>query len=80
MFDVYWSSILKARRGVKSRVTRDGKISPNLWNFLRDNDNKAEQFNFLGDKIACVATPNVVIVTKEDEAVRDHTINLAGVL
>ena len=31
------------------------------------------------DKIACVTTPYVVTVTKEEDAVRNRTINLVGV-
>ena len=64
---------------MRRRVTREGKIPSNWRNFLRENDNKAELFNFLADKIARVATPNVVIVTKEEDAVSNRTINLAGV-
>ncbi|KAJ8419194.1 hypothetical protein AAFF_G00006930 [Aldrovandia affinis] len=69
----------KRGRGVRRRVTGKGKIPSNWRNFLRENDNKAELFNFLADKIARVATPNVVIVTKEEDAVSNRTINLAGV-
>ncbi|KAJ8405993.1 hypothetical protein AAFF_G00308810 [Aldrovandia affinis] len=69
----------KRGRGVRRRVTGKGKIPSNWRNFLRENDNKAELFNFLADKIAHVATPNVVIVTKEEDAVSNRTINLAGV-
>lgn len=85
VFDVYRPSSLKAEisskrgRGVRRRVTRGGKIPSNWRNFLRENDNKAELFNFLADKITRVATPNVVIVTKEEDAVSNRTINLAGV-
>ena len=60
-------------------MTSDSKIPLNWRNILRDNDNKAELFNFLLDKIACVATAYVVIVTREDDAVSNRTINLAGV-
>ncbi|KAJ8410237.1 hypothetical protein AAFF_G00202180 [Aldrovandia affinis] len=73
VFDVYRPSSLKAEtrskrgRGVRRRVTGKGKIPSNWRNFLRENDNKAELFNFLADKIARVATPNVVIVTKEED-------------
>ncbi|KAJ8405154.1 hypothetical protein AAFF_G00321450 [Aldrovandia affinis] len=85
VFDVYRPSSLKAEtrskrgRRVRRRVTGKGKIPSNWRNFLRENDNKAELFNFLADKIARVATPNVIIVTKEEDAVSDRTINLAGV-
>ena len=63
---------------MRGRVTAKGKITSNWRNILRENDNKAELFNFLADKIARVATPNVVIVTKEEDAVSNRTINLAG--
>ena len=82
VFDVYRPSSLKTEarskrgRGVRRRVTSKGKIPSNWRNFLRDNDNKTELFNFLADKIAQMATPNVVIVTKEEDAVSNHTINL----
>ena len=85
VFDVYRPSSLKAETRlmqgceVRCRVTRGGKISSNRQNCLRNNDNKAKLFNFLAAKIACVDTPNLVIVTKEDDAVSKHTINLAGV-
>ena len=85
VFDVYRPSSLKAetrsKRGleVRCRVTGKGKIPSNWQNFLRENDNKVELFNFLADKIARVAAPNVVIVTKEEDAVSNCTISLAGV-
>ena len=85
MFDVYHQSSLKAEtrskrgRGVRRRVTKEGKIPSNWRNFLRVNDNKVELFNFLADKIAHMSSQNVVIVTKEEDAVSNHTINLAGV-
>lgn len=46
---------------------------------MKENDNKAKLFNFLADKIVCMDTPNVVIMTKVDDAVRNCTINLTGV-
>ena len=64
---------------MRRRVTGLVKIPSKWQNFLRENDNKAELFNFLADKIACVATPNVVTVTKEEDDVSSRTINLAGV-
>ena len=85
VFDVYHQSSLKAEtrskrgRGVRRRVTKEGKIPSNWRNFLRENDNKVELFNFLADKIAHMSSQNVVIVTKEEDAVSNHTINLAGV-
>lgn len=73
VFDVYQLSSLKAEtrtkrgHGVRRRVTSKGKIPQNWQNFLRDNDNKTELFNFLAQKIAQMSTPNIVIVTKEDD-------------
>ena len=61
-------------------LTGKGKIPSNWRNFPRKSDNKAELFNFLADKIARVATPNVVTVTKEEDAVSNHTISLAGMV
>ena len=85
VFDVYQPSSLKAEarskrgRGVRRRVTDKGKVPSNWRNFLRDNDNKTELFNFLADNIAKMSAPNVVIVTKEQDALSNHTINLAEV-
>ena len=64
---------------MRRRVTKEGKIPSNWRNFLRVNDNKVELFNLLADKIAHMSSQNVVIVTKEEDAVSNHTINLAGV-
>ena len=70
VFDVYHQSSLKAEirskrgRGVRRRVTKEGKIPSNWRNFLRVNDNKVELFNFLTDKIAHMSSQNVVIVTQ----------------
>lgn len=61
VFDVYQPSSLKAEarskrgRGVRRRVTEKDKVPSNCRNFLRDNDNKTELFNFLADKIAQMA-------------------------
>ena len=85
VFDVYRPCSLKAEtrlkrgHGVRRRVTGLGKIPSKWQTFLRENDNKAELFNFLADKIAGMATPNVVIVTKEEDAISNSTIDLAGV-
>ena len=81
VFEVYRPSSLKAETRSKrgQRVTRKGNIPSNWRNILRENDNKAELFNFLADKIARVATPNVVIVTKEEDAVSNRTLDLTGV-
>lgn len=73
VFDVYQPSSLKAEtrtkrgHGVRRRVTSMGKIPRNWQNFLRDNDNKTELFNFLAQKIAQMSTPSMIIVTKEDD-------------
>lgn len=60
-------------------MTREGKIPLDCQKIPRENYNKTKLFNFLADKIACVASPNVVIVTKEEDAVSNCTINLDGV-
>jgi hypothetical protein len=45
VFDVYWSTSLKAETrskrgsGARHRVTAKGKIPPNWKDFMRDNDN-----------------------------------------
>ena len=49
-----------------------------LLTFLRESDNKNELLNFLADIISCVISPNVIIVTKERDAVSNHTVDLAG--
>ena len=43
---------------------------------MRDNDNKTELFIFLADKIAQMSARNKVIVTKDDDAVSNQTINM----
>ena len=57
IFDVYWTSSLKAEtrsntgKGDRRRVTDKTKL-PLYWkSFLRDSDNKTELFQFLADKI-----------------------------
>ena len=55
---------------MRRRVTKEGKIPSNWRNFLRVNANKVELFNFLADKIAHMSSQNVVIVTKEEDAVK----------
>ena len=50
-----------------------------LAQLLERNDNKTDLFNFLADKIEQVPSPNMVIVTKEDNALSYHTISLEGV-
>ena len=63
---------------MRRRVTRKGRIPPNWRNFLRENNNKVELFNFLADIISRVVTPNVIIVTKEQDVVSNYTVDLAG--
>ena len=60
-------------------VTRRCKGPSNWRNFLGDNDNKTDLFNFLADKIEHMPSPNMVIVTKEENALSNHTISLEGV-
>ena len=57
VFDVYRPSSLKAKarskrgHGARRRVTSRCNVLSNWRNFLRDNDNKTDLFNFLADKI-----------------------------
>ncbi|KAJ8258069.1 hypothetical protein GJAV_G00192820 [Gymnothorax javanicus] len=82
VFIVYKPSSLKAEArskrgcGVRCRVISKSKLPPNWRNSLRHNDNKTDLFNFLADRIAEMVTPNVVIVTKDDDTVSTHTVNL----
>ena len=84
MFDVYRPSSLKAEarskrgHGARRRVTSRCKVPSNWHNFLRDNDNKTDLFNFLADKFEQMPSPNMVIVTKEN-VLSNHTISLEGV-
>ena len=87
MFDVYRPSSLKAEarskrgHGARTRVTSRCKVPSNRLNFLRDNDDKTYLINnyFLADKIEQMPSPNMVIVTKDDNALSNHTISLEGV-
>ena len=53
VFDVYWSSSLKAEtrtkrgQGARRRVTDKSKTPSNWQSFLSDNNNKTDLFNFL---------------------------------
>jgi hypothetical protein len=84
VFDVYWSSSLKAetrsKRGIgaRRRVTDKVKIPQNWRSFLRDNSNKTELFNFLADKIVKMCSNNAVIVTQEESVVCNKPISLEG--
>ena len=87
VFDVYRPSSLKAEarskrgHGARRRVSSRCKVPSNWHNFLRDNDNKTDLFNFLADKIEQMPSPNtgMVIVTKEENVLSNHTISLEGV-
>ena len=82
IFDVYWTSSLKAEtrsnRGMEGRrrVTDKAKVPPNWKSFLRDSDNKNELFRFLADKIVTLCPDNVVVVTKGEQALSNKPINL----
>ena len=86
MFDVHLTSSLKfeirSKRGrkIRRRVTSKGKLPTNWRNFLRDNDNKTELFNYLADTIEQMSASYMVIVTKEEEAVNNHCISLHDVV
>ena len=85
VFDVYRPSSLKAEarskpgHGARSRVTSRCKVPSNWRNFLRYNDNKTDIFNFLADKIEQMPSPNMVIVTKEENVLSNHMISLEDV-
>ena len=82
VFDVYWTSSLKAEtrsrrgKGDRRRVTDTTKLPPNWKRFLQDSDNKTELFAFLADKIVSLCPENVVIVTKGEEALSNKSISL----
>ena len=84
IFDVYWTSSLKAEtrsnrgKGGRRRVTEKTKLPHNWKSFLRDNDNKTELFGFLADKIVTLCPDNVVVVTKGDQALSNQPISLEG--
>jgi hypothetical protein len=52
---------------------------PSNWRNLREKCNKTELFSFLAGKIAQTVMPNVVIVTKKEDAISNHTVNLDDV-
>eukprot|EP00058_Branchiostoma_floridae_P021206 XP_002606696.1 hypothetical protein BRAFLDRAFT_72537 [Branchiostoma floridae] len=85
VFDVYKPSSLKGEtrlkrgHGAKRRVTNRGRIPSNWRNFLRESDNKTELFRFLADKITQMSTPNLVIVTRDEDAASNRTISLEGI-
>ena len=74
VFDVYRPSSQKARskrgHGTRHRVTRRWKGPSNWRNLVRDI------INVLADKIEQMSSPNMVIVTKEENALRNYTISL----
>lgn len=85
VFDVYIPSSLKAEarakrgQGTRRRVT-DLTKTPKKWhNFLRDNTNKTELFNFLADKIVGIQTTNTIVVTKGHNAQSNRTMCLNNV-
>ena len=85
VFDIYRPSRLKAEarskrgHGARRRVTSRCKGPSNWSNFLRNNDNNTDLFNFLADKIEQMPSPNMVIVTKEENALSNHTISIEDV-
>lgn len=84
VFDVYTSNSLKAETrkkrgfGARRRVSEKGSIPKNWTNFMRDNTNKTELFNFLATKVIELCTVNVVYVTTEDSVVSNRPVNLEG--
>ena len=61
--------------GARRRETGRCKGPSNWRNFLGDNGNKTDLFNFLAAKIQQMSSPNMVIVTKEENARSNHTIS-----
>ena len=88
VFDVYQPSIMKA----ESRSKRGGGVA---WSQAQGNKQmqrsfklaqligrqlqQTELFTFLADKIEQMPSPNMVIVTKEENALSNHTISIEGV-
>ena len=83
-FGVYKASSQKAEtrskraKGTRRRVADKTKLPPIWTSFLRDSDNKTELFHYLADKIIAMCLSNVVIVTKDERALSNKTINLDG--
>ena len=50
-----------------------------LVQLLERKNYKTDIFNFLADKIEQMPSPSMVIVTKEEKALSNHTISLEGV-
>ena len=82
VFDVYWTSSLKAEtrskrgKGNRRRVTNRTKLPPNWKSFLQDSDNKTELFEFLADKIVTLCPNNVIVVTKGEQALSNKPISI----
>ena len=70
-----WSHI---KTGVWSQAQGNKQMQSSfkLAQLLERNDNKTDLFNFLADKIEQMPSPNMVIVTKEENALSNHTISL----
>ena len=85
VFDVYLPSSLKSEtrscrgQGIRRKVTASGKLPSNWQSCMRDSENKTELFLFLADRIATITSPNLLNVTKGDEALTNHDISLEGV-
>lgn len=60
-------------------VSGNSKTPTNWRGFLRDSNNKTEQFNFLADKIAIPSTINIVIVTKGDDVMATQPKSLSDI-
>ena len=81
VFDSYISDSLKASTrekrgtGIRHKVVGSSRV-PSSWNnFLRQDDNKTELFEFLAGHIENTEMPNTVIVTKGESVVSNTDID-----
>eukprot|EP00745_Piridium_sociabile_P026549 TRINITY_DN4240_c0_g1_i3.p1 TRINITY_DN4240_c0_g1~~TRINITY_DN4240_c0_g1_i3.p1 ORF type:complete len:1496 (-),score=398.92 TRINITY_DN4240_c0_g1_i3:837-5324(-) len=85
VFDVYKKASLKSEtrskrgKGIRRRVTGRSKTPTNWRGFLRDDNNKAELFHFLAEKMCEVETRSTVIVTRGDVAISNKIKSLDAV-
>lgn len=66
-------------KGIRRRVSGNSKTPTNWKGFVRDGNNKTKLFNFLADKIAITSTINIVIITKEDDAIATQPKSLSEI-
>ena len=66
----------KQGQGGQYQMTNKSSVSSNWCNFLRHNDNKADLFHFLADKIAHMTLPNMAVVTKGPDVLNTSETSL----